>query len=56
VFFGYGPFISGSSGLFFGSGRASRPKLSGTVPTNRHTTIPSDSGRCSVCVEDDPKL
>jgi hypothetical protein len=28
----------------------------GTVPTNRHTTIPSASGPVSVRVDDDPKL
>ncbi len=29
---------------------------SGTVPTNRHTTIPNDSGPISACFDDDPKL
>ncbi len=30
-----------------------KPKISGTVPTNRHTTIP---GPISACFDDDPKL
>ena len=33
-----------------------KPKISGTVPTNRHTTIPNDSGPISACFDDDPKL
>ena len=33
-----------------------KPKLSGTVPTNRHTTIPNDSGLNLACFDDDPKL
>ncbi len=33
-----------------------QPPKSGTVPTNRHTTIPNDSGPISVCFDDDPKL
>ncbi len=33
-----------------------KPKISGTVPTNRHTTIPNDSGPVSACFDDDPKL
>ena len=33
-----------------------KPKISGTVPTNRHTTIPNDSGPISTCFDDDPKL
>jgi hypothetical protein len=32
------------------------PKISGTVPTNRHTTIPNDSGPNSASFNDDPKL
>ncbi len=32
------------------------PKISGTVPTNRHTTIPNDSGPVSACFDDDSKL
>ncbi len=31
-----------------------KPKMSGTVPTNRHTTIPNDSGPISACFDDDP--
>ena len=34
----------------------SKPKISGTAPTNRHTTIPNDSGPISACFDDDPKL
>ncbi len=30
--------------------------VSGTVPTNRRTTIPNDSGPISWCFDDDPKL
>ncbi len=33
-----------------------KPKISGTVPANRHTTIPNDSGPTSVCFDDDAKL
>ncbi len=33
-----------------------KPKISGTVPTNRHTTIPKDSDPISACFDDDPKL
>ncbi len=33
-----------------------KPKISGTVPTNRHTTIPDDYGPISACFDDDPKL
>ncbi len=33
-----------------------RPKIHGTVSTNRHTTIPNDSGPISACFDDDPKL
>ena len=33
-----------------------KPKISGTLPTNRHTTIPNDSGPISACFDDDPKL
>jgi hypothetical protein len=33
-----------------------KPKISGTVPTNRHTTIPNDSGPILACFDDDPKL
>ncbi len=33
-----------------------KPKISGTVPTNRHTTIPSDSEPISACSDDDPNL
>ncbi len=32
------------------------PKVSGTVPTNRHTPIPHDLGPISECSDDDPKL
>ncbi len=32
-----------------------KPKISGTVPTNRHTTISSDSVPSSACFDDDPK-
>ncbi len=32
------------------------PKISGTVPTDRHTTIPNDSGPISACFDNDPKL
>ncbi len=33
-----------------------KPKISGTVPTNRQTTIPNDSEPISACFDDDPKL
>ncbi len=33
-----------------------KPKISGTVPTHRHTTIPNDSGPISACFDDGPKL
>ncbi len=33
-----------------------KPKISGTVPTNRHTTIPNESGPISVCFDNGPKL
>ncbi len=33
-----------------------KPKISGKVPTNRHITIPDDSGPTSACFDDDPKL
>ncbi len=33
-----------------------KPKISGAVPTNRHTTIPKESGPISACFGDDPKL
>ena len=33
-----------------------KPKISGTVPANRHTTIPSDSGLISACFDNDQKL
>ena len=33
-----------------------KPKISGTVPTNRHATIPNDSGPISACFDDGPKL
>ncbi len=33
-----------------------KPKRFGTVPTNRHTTIPNESGPISACFDDDPKL
>ncbi len=32
------------------------PQISGTVPTNRHTTIPNDPGPISACFDDDPTL
>ncbi len=32
-----------------------KPKISGTVPTKRHTTIPNDSGPMSACFDEDPK-
>ncbi len=33
-----------------------QPQISGTVPTNRHTTIPNDSGPLSACFDGDPTL
>ncbi len=33
-----------------------KPKISGTVPTDRHTTIPNDSGTISACFDDAPEL
>ena len=33
-----------------------KPKIPGTVPTDRHTTIPNDSGPISKRFDDDPKL
>jgi hypothetical protein len=33
-----------------------KPKVPGTVPTNRNTTIPNDSGPISACFDDDPNL
>ncbi len=33
-----------------------KPKVPGTVPSDRHTTSPNDSGPISGCVPDDPKL
>ncbi len=33
-----------------------KPKISGTVPTNRHTTIPNDSVPIPACFDDDPKF
>ncbi len=33
-----------------------KPQISGTVPTNRHTAIPNVSGPTSACFDDDPKL
>ncbi len=33
-----------------------KPKISGTVPTYRRTTIPNDSGPISACFDDDPKM
>ncbi len=32
-----------------------KPNESGTVPTNRHTTILNDSGLISACFDDGPK-
>ncbi len=36
--------------------RQTKPKIPGTVPSDHHTPIPSDSGQISVCYDDDPKL
>ena len=33
-----------------------KPNISGTVPTNRHTTIPNDSAPIVKCFDHDPKL
>ncbi len=33
-----------------------KPQISRTVPTNRHTTIPTDSGPIPACFDDVPKL
>ncbi len=33
-----------------------KPEIPGTVPTDRHTTIPNDSGPISACFHKDPKL
>ncbi len=33
-----------------------KPKISGTVPANRHTKIPNDAGPTSARFDDDPKL
>ncbi len=33
----------------------SKPKISGTAPTDRHTTVPDESGPISACFDDDPK-
>ncbi len=33
-----------------------KPKIFGTVPTNRHTTIPKDYAPISACFDVDPKL
>ena len=33
-----------------------QPKISCTIPTSRHTTIPKDSGPISACFKDDSKL
>ncbi len=41
------------SGLKLGQ---TKTKISRTVPTNWHTTIPNDSGPGSACSDDDPKL
>ncbi len=35
---------------------STQPKIRGTVPTDRHTTSPNDSGPISVYFEDDPTL
>ncbi len=40
------------SGLKLGQ---TKPEISGTVPTNRCTTIPNDYGPISACFDDDPK-
>ncbi len=32
------------------------PEISGTVPTNWHTTIPKNSVPISACFDDDPRL
>ena len=33
-----------------------KPKIYGTVPTDRHTTSPNDSGPIPACFDDGPKL
>ncbi len=33
-----------------------KSKIPGTVPTDRHTTVPNDSGPGSACFDDDAKL
>ncbi len=33
-----------------------KPKIHGTAPTERHTTIPNDSGPISSCFDEDPEL
>ncbi len=33
-----------------------KPKISGTAPTDRHTSIPNDFRPNSACFDDDPKL
>ncbi len=33
-----------------------KPKISGTVASNRHNTIPKDYGPISACFDADPKL
>ena len=33
-----------------------KPKISGTVPTYRHTNIQNNCGAISACFDDDPKL
>ncbi len=33
-----------------------KPKMPGTVPTDRHKTIPNDSGPMSACFDDDLQL
>jgi hypothetical protein len=33
-----------------------KPEISGTVPTNRNTTVPNESGPISASFDDDPKL
>jgi hypothetical protein len=41
------------SGLKLGQ---TTPNISGMIPTNRHTPIPSDYGTISACFDDDPNL
>ncbi len=33
-----------------------KPEISGTAPTARHTTLRNDSGPIPTCLDDDPKL